>query len=371
MCCDGLSTGAERFVWCAEGLSDTSNPQFPTKESVVKRTTFVLFSIILSAPLGCDPGAEDLAGGEPAEAPTEVTRRELGLGDVPGWKPTFDHSFWLQTGMWDCEDRGVTMWTRECKVPDGYVAIGGGAWAEYPSGGVGALLTGSTPRPDMLAWVGSSKAHAQQQPHNLHVYVIGIRIAGTTFVDNAQSRQILLDHMKLAEETSGVMSQPAWQVNMPSPYTLIGGGARINYVWGSYGNLLVESFPEGTQWKGAGKDHGVYSPASITVRAIGINPTIWVPYGYPTVKYYPIKIRTMIKPGQNNPIHEGPMDAAASPDYGWSLASIGGKATWGTMGRMLFRMRPSPSGDVTISSKDHIYKDRGYTSASLIQLQTY
>lgn len=68
---------------------------------------------------------------------------------------------------------------------------------------------------------------------------------------------------------SSLTNHPTNYVSVPSGYSLIGGGARVN--WTGAGNLLVYSYPSSNFWNVGSKDHNVASPATIEAWAIGIN----------------------------------------------------------------------------------------------------
>ncbi|MFO1236902.1 MAG: hypothetical protein U1F24_07785 [Alphaproteobacteria bacterium] len=148
----------------------------------------------------------------------------------------------------------------------GYVMTGGGArvnWEADPShvGQIvtpfGNLLTGSYPD-GKHAWAVRAKDHIKVSPASVTVYVISLKARNgaklTTAIFTGQSQ---------------VSGAPAASVSVPAPWTMIGGGARVN--WHGVGNLLTASYPDGaSSWSGVGKAHLEPSPANLTVYAIGI-----------------------------------------------------------------------------------------------------
>jgi vibriolysin len=241
-----------------------------------------------------------------------------------------------------------------CSVDPDYVVIGGGAWA-YGTG-AGGFLTASAPYNSALgAWYASSKDHDIADPHILYVWAVGLKLDGI-------SADILRQNMTLVWSTSPRANWPDQSVSLPAGYLLVGGGAIVN--WSGWGNLLVASRPLGTPswggtpptaWYGRSKDHLHSSPATITVLAIGIRPTIpgfgtlQVAWRYPNVSYAP----------------SGVGSASGSVEGSWALACLGGESSWNGYGRMLFRMSPVDSysnTSLTVASKDLRNSDSGFTS---------
>jgi len=148
----------------------------------------------------------------------------------------------------------------------GYVMTGGGArvnWETDPSHAgqivtpVGSLLTASYPDGEQ-AWAARAKDHIKISRASVTVYVIslkarsGAKLRTTIFTGQSQ-----------------VSDAPAASVSVPAPWTMIGGGARVN--WHGIGNLLTASYPDGAaSWSGVGKAHLEPSPANLTVYAIGV-----------------------------------------------------------------------------------------------------
>jgi vibriolysin len=143
----------------------------------------------------------------------------------------------------------------EANLPAGYVLTGGGAWVDYH--GQGNLLTASFPVGDSN-WQARSKDHDLGDPAQITAYAIGIR-----------HRRLLhrVQH-NIASATGASAQHPTAQVALAAGYTMSGGGAIDN--WDGAGNLLTASYPQGSNWVAAGKDHKKASPSTITAYVIGI-----------------------------------------------------------------------------------------------------
>jgi hypothetical protein len=87
--------------------------------------------------------------------------------------------------------------------------------------------------------------------------------------------------MSVSQVTSSSASHPATNVNVSSPYKLVGGGVKVN--WSGWGNMLVYSKPSGQGWFVGSKDHIKSSPATITAWAIGMQDNI-PGFGYIDIK---------------------------------------------------------------------------------------
>ena len=142
-------------------------------------------------------------------------------------------------------------------VPQGYVMTGGGAFVRYQ--GEGNLLTASYPI-DSQSWAAKGKDHEAPDPASLTVYAIGVRPRNGA--PNVK--------MKFFHFTSDIAAHPSGQVQVDSGLKLVGGGAIVN--WTGEGNLLTASYPQGSAWVAAAKEHIRPDHAAITVYAIGAEP---------------------------------------------------------------------------------------------------
>lgn len=232
-------------------------------------------------------------------------------------------------------------------VPSDYVLIGGGAKVSNV-GDNGALLTQSYPSSDLTRWYGASKDHKKTSNHKLEVFAVGLKLKGIT---SDQLKQ----HMTIVSSTSSIASWPTTQVNLPSGYTLIGGGAKVN--WTGEGSLLVKSIPNGNAWAASGKDHISISPATITAYAIGIRPSI--------TSFGDLEIS---RESTSKWVSKLKTDITESIDSDWLVTCPGGEATFSGRGRMLTILHPD-FRSVTIGSSDHIYADSGNTALYMLKIR--
>ncbi len=219
--------------------------------------------------------------------------------------------------------------------PD-YVLVGGGAFADYR--GHGALLTESRPNDNLTDWIASSKDHAVADSHVLTVYAIGLKLKGI-------SADQLRKYIKVSKRTSSSQGHPNTFATVTNGYTLIGGGAKVN--WRGYGNLLVHSYPNGSSWYVKSKDHSVSSHATITAYAIGIKKNI------------PGFGKLDIATSSNRSYANKSVGVATTfIPSGWVVSCAGGRTTFNGSGRMLTMMKPNHNS-VTVRSKDHQHTDSG------------
>jgi vibriolysin len=211
-------------------------------------------------------------------------------------------------------------------VPDDYVVVGGGAY-NY-QGEPGSFLTASYPSSDLTTWNIVSKGRPGVSTYYLACYAIGLKIGGLTSTQ-------LRNYISLTTATSGVASQPTISASLAgSGYTLIGGGAKVN--WSGAGNFLTDSHPDVTNnaWAVASKDHITSSPASITSYAIGIMQNI--------PNFGSLDIGTdlaTLTPNCMSSLNQGSI--AVTIPQGWVLTSPGGTAKWNQYGRMIIGMYPT------------------------------
>jgi hypothetical protein len=273
----------------------------------------------------------------------------------------FDWSGTVETRVWECVEytRRSIQTGIACQVDPDYVLVGGGAWAHYF--GAGALLTENRPFDrGLVTWVASSKDHLSADPHELHVYAIGLKLAGV-------SRAVLLSNMTFVSSgPSAQAAHPAHQVAVPSGYVLTAGGARVN--WSGAGNLLTStrspySCCPFTTWTVASKDHVKSSPATIEAYAIGIKPTI---AGFGTLETSDRGTAPSRAPCGYSVVRT----VNVRPD-GWVYTGIGGDTTWNAAGRLLFQVGPDPSdpNQTIVASKDHRAADWGCITSNLITMR--
>ena len=132
--------------------------------------------------------------------------------------------------------------------------IGGGAMVHYT--GAGNILTACYPKSND-EWEARSKDHLTEDKALLEVFAIGIFDPNDIFETN------------ISKVTSGVSAHPTAKCKVATGFTLVGGGAFVD--WKGSGNLLNASYPETIDtWAVESKDHQVSDPAAITCYAIGL-----------------------------------------------------------------------------------------------------
>lgn len=226
--------------------------------------------------------------------------------------------------------------------PDMVVVGGGATAAEGPNG---ALLTASYPTDDRAAWLASSKDHRVPNPHRLTGFAVGMRI-NSPFM----SRTRLLSHMRYLRGTSAREGHPRLRVEVPSGFTMISGGFRVNWPPGP-GNLATGSFPGDTDntsdWSARSKDHIAVSPATIDVWAVAVQTDLEL-----GGRRFRVDRRISRATGNQLVPHA---TAEASLEGSHVLTGIGAKCRVENPGQLLWRLEPTAGGrpGVTGSSKDH------------------
>jgi len=235
-------------------------------------------------------------------------------------------------------------------VPQDYVLIGGGANVTPEQTHPGALLTASYPDPNLTTWHAKSKDHVEVFYHTLVAYAIGLKLTGVT-------RDELKNYIQIFTNTSSVSARPNTSVSVGSGYTLIGGGAQVNYGTGA-GNLLVKSIPNGNTWYVKSKEHKVVCPASITAFAIGIMTTI------PNFGVLEIG-----QESNSNWVSTGFGSSTVFVDNSWVVSCPGGEAQCDNIyGRLLCGIKPD-FRQVQVWSKDHKYVAPGRTYAHSVKIR--
>lgn len=251
----------------------------------------------------------------------------------------------------------ITLWKsdrsqRACAigtVPTGFVLVGGGAWTDYS--GPGALLTASYPNYSLTSWRADSKDHSSPDQHYIWIQTVGLKLEGLTANE-------LRSHMRYNEYTSIFLSNRPWQNVGPGRhgYTLIGGGARIN--WDHSGSLLTQSYPMGNSWVGAGKDHSSPNYSTMTAFAIGIKN--YIPgFGYLDIEQVS---------GPEYTVGTGTQTRWVFNSSGWVPTCPGAFQTYDGSGRLLTRME-IVGDDVSVTSKDHSHYDTGTLQAHMIRIR--
>lgn len=142
-------------------------------------------------------------------------------------------------------------------IGNGYVLTGGGAIANWS--GNGSLLTASYPE-GTTGWTAKSKDHVNPESTSVTAYVIGMKARNGV---SGPSNEIF-------STTSAAATHPIAEASVGQGFRLVGGGAQVN--WQGNGNLLIASYPDGSKWLAASKDHFNPESCTITSYAIGIKP---------------------------------------------------------------------------------------------------
>jgi len=243
-------------------------------------------------------------------------------------------------------------------LPSDWVLVGGGAMTfDYdPINENGAFLTQSRPDPvtNYTSWIAASKDHSIPCTHNLYVFAIGMKI---TDYDPAELRSnICYIQSPLSSPASNL---PTAQIYVPWDYQLIGGGAYDSNV--GYGNMLIESYPNGPWWVVKGKAHKRSAPSQVQAYAIGIRNIQYPGVGYILTSYTSLITHT----GESYPYHNyGPLWCDVPEITGTALTCPGGIVTYDGWGRMFMELWPSSLG-----SNDCYYNDSGTNQAYAMGIQ--
>lgn len=263
----------------------------------------------------------------------------------------YDWSGDVEVVVTTATDSNCAHCTASAEVPEGYVLIGGGAYTEKV--GAGAFLTESYPDEHSQTWHARSKDHIDSDVHDLVAYSIGLKLK------NISAYTLKNNYIDYDSDESGIKAHPSSSESVPYGYKLIGGGARTKNVnYSSGGSLITESYPSGNRWYAKSKDHKRSDPASMVAYAIGIKD--YIPgFGY-------LDIRRESR--NSSYTSTGWDDSQTNNTSGWVLASAGGRATYGSKGRLITSIK-GDENYVKVVTKDHKDKDGGYTYSYLIKVR--
>src|SRR5262249_15519421 len=152
--------------------------------------------------------------------------------------------------------------------PPGTVILGGGAYVEWDGpcaapNPAGNLITGMFPNEEGTIWTVKAKDHLVPSPASVVAYCI---VAQTR-----DQRPINPAFYKIVSKKSLNDAHPHETVSLPEGFTVVGGGANVDYQ--GLGSMLFECYPTPglDGWVGSAKDHLQPDPSPITVWAIGLN----------------------------------------------------------------------------------------------------
>jgi vibriolysin len=229
--------------------------------------------------------------------------------------------------------------------PFQYKVLSGGANVNWS--GNGNLLTGMFPQ-SSTNWVASSKDHEVSSPASLEAYSI---------VARKQTGEISSSDYIIVQQTSSYAAHPSAVASLPSGYTLVGGGAKVN--WSGAGNLLYASYPNGNSWVASSKDHDISSPATITSYAIGLSNA------FLQANRLAVQSRQVTSGTTNHP------NATCTLDYGYKIIGGGAKANWQGNGSLLTSSFPSDEQAWYGAAKDHMRADPSSITVYCIGLRAY
>jgi len=228
---------------------------------------------------------------------------------------------------------------------DSAIVVGGGGSA-YGSQTKGALLTCSCPTRDLDGWIVASKDHLVDDPHQLAVYFLALRIEGMRRPDLRRLVQIF-------EAESARQEHPTAEAIVPVSHAVLSGGFWVD--WHGEGNLATASFPNSgaNSWIAKSKSHIKGDSATIHAYAIGINKTL--PGAVSVVQ----TIATATSDRAAHPTVQVPLDPA------YLLTGAGAQVNWSGWGNMLTQIQPivytERGGElvqkVAASAKDHVESD--------------
>jgi hypothetical protein len=243
------------------------------------------------------------------------------------------------------------------EAPKGTVILGGGAYVDWdgpdsPPNPLGNLLTGIFPNDAGTTWTATSKDHLQPSPARIVAYCIVAQTRGGTPISK--------DDYTIVNKTSATAPHPTQQVNLPSGFVVVGGGARANY-GGGLGSLLYETRPtDGLDgWVGSAKDHLQSDPATITVWAIGLRKAFLDEAGM-TV--------TSVNSTTSKVAHH-PRHALVVPDF--HLTGGGARTNWKGLGSLLTATFPQDRQTWIAQGKDHIESDPATITAWAVGFKSY
>src|SRR5258708_9385303 len=123
-------------------------------------------------------------------------------------------------------------------APPGTVILGGGAYVDWdgpcsPPSPPGNLLTAMYPNDKGTTWTVASKDHLEKSVARVIAYCIVAQMQDGTPIPS--------ENYKIASGTSPSAAHPTLKVDLPAGFTVVGGGARVNYT--GLGNMLYASYP--------------------------------------------------------------------------------------------------------------------------------
>lgn len=229
-------------------------------------------------------------------------------------------------------------------APTGTIILGGGAYVDWngpcsPITPVGNLLTAMYPNDNLTTWTVASKDHIKASPARIFAYAIVAQMQDGTPIPG--------ELYKVVSGTSTTpSSSPTLRVDVPAEFTVVGGGAKVNYGTGN-GNILFASHPTPGLggWVGFSKDHLEFDPSTITVWAIGIRTAFLSKY----------QLRVTSFNSTSSPIAHHPRQTLVVPNF--YLTGVGARLNWSGAGSLLTASFPQDRQTVVAEGTDFVESD--------------
>jgi len=200
------------------------------------------------------------------------------------------------------------------------------------------MLTAMYPNDSGTIWTVASKDHIKASPASIDAYCIVARMS--------DGSPISADDYIIVSQTSEVAAHPSQQVNLPSEFVVVGGGAMANYGTG-VGSMLYASYPTDdlSGWIGSAKDHQVSDPTTITVWAIGLRGSFLSEAG--------LQVNLTSVNKTSSPAVDHPSITFSN----FYLTGIGAIDNWTGFGNLLTAIYPQDNQTVVAEGKDHLVAD--------------
>ena len=312
--------------------------------------------LVAATALGCAPEADLLGDSPPPEA---VTSGIFNAGESARSEPSLVREYWdcrgrVQTAVWVCHTTSAAeVHTVTCPVKNSdYVAVGGGAWVPTGQDFPGAFIIDQrVVLGSRAAFRASSKSHDRSHPHQLMVFVFGLKLLGVP-------RDQLVSNLSEVHGSTIANSTPETWFDVPSGRILLSGSVFVPWFQGSGpGHLLVGSWGSGSSWGVRSKDH--------------IHPQALDTSGFATSIASSVGGIDLVgvESGTAVSVNSGVAEAkVAAPRM--ALTGIGAWASYNGPGRMLFKIAPSLDGQhIVVQSKDHLHSDGGTTWVNALGLR--
>ncbi len=277
--------------------------------------------------------------------------------------PYTDQSGQIQITIYDASVTGQHN-TVTAYIADDEVLVGGGAYTGKKEG----FLTGSYPslnnNGEGNGWTAQSKDHFIVCSHQTTAQAVGMKLKDKS--GNFIPKSTVQKYIKIFSSTNYYAQHPTAETKIPSTYSLIGGGSRVEYPFGEdginvYGNLLTASRPNDVLngWLSASKDHSAYSPAMLTAYAIGYKKDEAIPnFGYIYARVFPLRANV-----SKENTH---CQLASECSFSYALIGVGGFTVYNSSGRLLNNLHLVANQYGMIGESDLIYPDTGIFAVQAI-----